>query len=274
MRGFAILGIVALVTACSSSAPTIGDDDGPGDDAQIPADAPQPIDRDQDGLDDARELALATAYLPYVSLDPGDGCSLDGYVVRVRPHPQDATKILIVYDHLFETDCGFGGHTGDNEVFAVAIDPARPAPDGILAIKTASHQGTFCERVSECSTCGDGRDACDRAPLDGAMWPVLYASKDKHGQYATKRACPLIGTCLDACTLNPTPKRAPIVNAGEPGHPLVTNLTTDGFINAANGWTKPELMNVDPWATGDFGGAGNIADDLVDPVFAPATCSS
>jgi hypothetical protein len=31
-------------------------------------------------------------------------------------------------------------------------------------------------------------------------------------------------------------------------------------------------MHVDPWGPEDFGGAGNIADDLVDPVFEPALC--
>ena len=59
---------------------------------------------------------------------------------------------------------------------------------------------------------------------------------------------------------------------GEPGKPLIENLTTQGFINAANGWTEAQLMNVDPWAAGDFGEAGSIAGDLVDPLFVPAVC--
>jgi hypothetical protein len=31
-------------------------------------------------------------------------------------------------------------------------------------------------------------------------------------------------------------------------------------------------MNLDPWGTGDFGGAGNVADDFVDNTFVPAPC--
>ena len=31
------------------------------------------VDRDQDGLDDAQELAWAAAYLPYLSISPSDG---------------------------------------------------------------------------------------------------------------------------------------------------------------------------------------------------------
>lgn len=258
---------LALAAACGAPADELPDA-GAGPDA--PPDAPPFVDRDGDGLDDAHELAIATDYLPFVSLDPGDGCARSGLVVRVRKHPADPAKLLVVYDQLFETDCGAGGHVGDNEVFAAAIDPAVPPPAGILAIKTASHQGTLCERITECSTCGgaDPRRACDLA--QGR--PVLYASKDKHGQYATKAQCSLFGTCFDSCALAPEPHRPPIVNAGEPGLALISNLTTDGFINAANGWTEAALMNVDPWGPGDFGGAGNIAEDLVDPLFAPAPC--
>ena len=60
-----------------------------------------------------------------------------------------------------------------------------------------------------------------------------------------------------------------MVNAGEPGAHLVSNLTTQGFITAANGWTEEELFDFDPWAPGDFGSAGDVSDDLVDLEFLP-----
>lgn len=269
----AVTAILALTcaAACGSSDPA-GSADAPSSDpdAAAQADAPPIVDRDEDGLDDAYELAVAAGYLPFLSLDPGDGCSRSGLLVRVRKHPADPAKLLVTYDQLFETDCGLGGHVGDDEVFGVAIDPSQPAPAGILAIKTASHQGTLCQRITECSTCGagDSRPACDMA--QGR--PVVYASKDKHGQYATKGQCPLFGTCFDTCTLAGAPHVPPLANAGEPGKPLISNLTTQGFITAANGWTEAALMNVDPWAPGDFGGAGSIAEDLVDPAFVPGLC--
>jgi hypothetical protein len=256
-------GVLAALMACGGA--SSGGPDGAVDiDAAI--DAAAIVDDDHDGLDDAYEQQLATDYMPFLSLDPSDGCSRSGLAVRVRKHPADPTKISIVYDHLFETDCGLGGHTGDNEAFGIVIDPAKPAPMGILAIKTASHQNTPCERITECSTCGDGRPACE---MQGGR-PVLYASKDKHGQYATQ--CSMFDTCFDSCTLAPTPHTPPVTNIGEPDGHLVTNLTTQGFITTTNGWTKPELMNLDPWGTGDFGGAGNVADDFVDNTFVPAPC--
>ena len=266
--------VALIVTAACSSGTPGGAPDGSGPpepDAMVATDGPQQIvDLDGDGLDDAYELRLANDYMPFVSLDPGDGCPLDGMLVRVRRHPADPTKILIIYDHLFQDDCGLGGHVGDDEVFGIAVDPTKPAPAGILAIKAASHQNTPCERDTECSTCGggDARPVCD---LAGGR-PVVYPSKDKHGQYASKAGCPLIGTCLDQCTLAATPVHPPITNAGEPGHPLTTNLTTSGFVTPANGWTKAELMNFDPWSGMNFGGAGNVAADLVDATFTAGIC--
>ncbi len=275
MSPAALAALVACTSACSHAAhDAAGDPDAtPTVDVPQSIDAAAVVDNDGDGLDDAYELKLATDYEPFVSLDPGDGCPLAGFAVRVRKHPADPTKIHIVYDHLFQDDCGLGGHVGDNEAFGIVIDPTRPAPAGILAIKTASHQGTVCERVTDCSTCAnDTRPACERTAYLGAMWPVLYASKDKHGQYATK--CSSFGTCFDTCTLAAAPQRPPIVNVGEPDHHLVSNLTTQGFITMGNGWSKAELMNFDPWAAGvEFGGAGDPAGDFVDDTFLPAPCN-
>jgi len=270
--------MIAVLAACSSGggrAMPDGSDDPAAIDAAALPDTPTTHDSDQDGLDDDYERTLAAAYVPYISLDPGDGCPRSGLVARVRKHPVDGTKILIVYSHLFERDCGLNGHVGDDEAFGIAIDPAVPAPAGILAIRTASHQNTPCERVSECTMCAnDSRPRCDVTLDGGAQWPVLYASKDKHGQYATKAQCPLIGTCFDECSLNPQRARPPVLDVGEPAAPFTHDLTADGFITQANGWTEPSLMNFDPWSTTvDFGGAGNVSSDLQDTEFEPAPCS-
>src|SRR5262245_60184716 len=139
--------ILAVLAACSGGGGSMFDPDATlaPDAASADPDAPQTIvDNDSDGLDDALEAQLASDYMPFLSLDPGDGCPLSGLVVRVRKHPADATKISIIYSHLYQRDCGLSGHVGDNEAFGIAIDPNLPAPAGILAIKTASHQATLC----------------------------------------------------------------------------------------------------------------------------------
>jgi len=269
-----MLAVVCAACSSGNGANNAAPDASSTVDSTSTIDTPLSSDADGDGLADDLEDQLARDYLPYISLDPGDGCELSGFVARVRKHPADPTKVLIVYSHLFQRDCGLGGHIGDNEAFGIAIDPAIPAPGGIQAIRTASHQNTPCQRTTECTTCSnDSRAKCDVATDGGKQWPVLYASKDKHGQYATKSGCPLIGTCFDQCTLNNARQTAPIVNVGEPEHHMISNLTAQGFITGANGWTEAELMNFDPWNPMiDFGGAGNVADDLQDATFEPAPC--
>ncbi len=228
-------------------------------------------DVDGDGLDDVVEMQLAHDYMPFVSLDPADGCPLGGMLVRVHPHPMNPAYVHIIYDHLYQNDCGLGGHVGDDEVFAITVDPTKIAPLGIIAVKAISHQNTPCERTTECGSC-PGMTLCATATRNGAPYPVVYASKDKHGDYALLSTCQF-GSCFDVCTLATASDEPLMVNAGEPTHHLTENLTTDGFVTAANGWTEPSLMNFNPWMAGAmFGTAGVVADDLVDPAFDTQVC--
>jgi hypothetical protein len=231
------------------------------------------VDNDGDGLDDGDELTWALAYLPYISTAPTDGCKTGGLAVRVSPHPDDAKLVHIIYDFLYNDDCGLGGHIGDDEAFAITADPTRPAPAGIIAIKTISHQGTACERDNLCGQCS-GLAACATLINGGVAWPAVWPSKDKHGSYVNRAtACTLVATCLDECDDAATPTVPPIVNVGEPGHPLVHDLTDQGFITTANGWTHMALFHFDPWKAGQtFGGAGDVAADLVDPAFDTPAC--
>src|SRR4051812_22974094 len=114
----------AMLAACSSGGHVDTSVPDATPDVEVTPDVPAATaDDDGDGLADDLEDTLARDYLPYVSLDPGDGCALDGFVARVRKHPADPSKILIVYSHLFQRDCGLAGHVGDNEAFGIAIDP-------------------------------------------------------------------------------------------------------------------------------------------------------
>lgn len=230
------------------------------------------VDADKDGLDDGWENDLAATYLPFLSIDPSDKCPRGGIVYRVRPHPSNPALIHILYDHLFERDCGLTSHVGDNEAFGMTIDPAIPPPQGILTLVAIGHQATLCEKKTLCGSCA-GLDACGTAMKNGGNYPVVYSSKDKHASYVEKSTCNPILACLDTCTLAPSSANPPMVNVGEPESPLVTNLTEQGFINSANGWVEQELWNWNPWdTTKDFGGAGNVAGDLVDDAFVPPVC--
>lgn len=268
----ALLGLTAALAACSGgrdAADGAGDQaDGGGPVAAAADGAAVDPDRDGDGLGDQREMELALAYRPHLSLHPDDGCPLGAIVLRVRPHPEDPTLVHIVYDHLFETDCGATGHVGDDEVFAITIDPAVPPPAGIRAIRAIAHQSTPCQKVSECGACGD-LDACDTVERAGAAWPVVYSSRDKHGSYVAGCAW----SCFDACELEAAGDDPPMLNAGEPDAHLAEDLTAAGLITAEAGWREEELFGVDPWDPGrEFGGAGVIVGDLTDPAFDTPAC--
>jgi hypothetical protein len=236
-------------------------------------------DADGDGIDDATELSLAQSYFPYFSIDPDDGCSRHGVLFRVTRHPNDPTKVAIWYVVLFEHDCGIrklaglGAHIGDDEVFGEIVDPGRPAPDGILAIRAISHQNTTCERVTTCGSLDRCRP-CTTAMGTGQRYPVVFSSRDKHGNYVSASGCRR-GLCeLGGCVLSPHPDTPKFVNAGEPERPLTRDLTLSGLITSADGWTEPSLMNFDPWGSHNFGGAGDVTDDLMDDSFliAPSGC--
>ena len=228
-------------------------------------------DQDGDGLDDAMELAWAQQYLPYLSVAPNEECPTSGIVVRVSPHPT-AGFVHIIYDVLYNDDCGIGGHVGDDERFAITVDPSMPPPLGIVSVKGISHKGSICEKESDCGRCA-GQTACATLVENGTQWPAVWVAKDKHGNYVNRAStCQFTDTCLDDCQDNSAPAMPPIVNVGEPCHPLVSNLTTMGFITTQNGWTHMELFNYDPWGGLNFGGASVIATDLTDPAFDTPAC--
>jgi hypothetical protein len=234
-------------------------------------------DTDEDGIDDATEVSLAKAYFPYYSLNPEDRCSRHGVLFRLTPHPDDSKKLAIWYVVLFELDCGrrgLGAHVGDDEVFGEIVDPELPAPAGILAIRGISHQDAICERVSSCGSL-PGCSPCSTATRDGRAYPVVFSSRNKHGNYAGEAACNRWLCDLGSCALNPTPDAPAFVNAGEPWHPLTRDLSLgDGFITAENGWTEPTLHGFDPWGSAKFGKAGDVAEDMTDSSFliSPSGC--
>ena len=283
---FCVLFVV-FAMGCGASANETAPDAGPKDSAAATPEASTPdaaapneaaatkVDVDGDGLDDADERNWADEYFPFYAIHPSDACTTHGVVYRLSPHPADASKITITYDVLYDADCGANGHAGDDEVFSVLADPSKHGKDGILAVRAISHQGTPCEHDTTCGVC-QGMTACGTAKRNGTDYPVVYASKDKHGNYADKPTCDGSFICdFGGCGLPSTADAPPLVNAGELGKPLVSNLTTQGFVTTTNGWTNQALFDFDPWKVGNFGGAGDVSKDLVDPAFviAPANCN-
>lgn len=229
-------------------------------------------DLDMDGLDDAYEARVAGDYLPFLSMDPADGCALGALVFRVRPHPMDGRFLLVNVVHLFQNDCGALGHVGDNEAFSMTVDPATPGPEGILAIRAISHRNTACQAITDCGHC-PGLDECTYGTRRGVRYPVVFYSKDKHGSYTSEPACD--GACVftNYCLLAGAPTEPPMLDVGEPAAPLTHDLTDSGLITSEAGWTEMALFHFDPWGTADFGDAGSVVGDLIDDAWVTPVCT-
>ncbi len=224
-------------------------------------------DTDGDGLPDALEATLAHDALPFLSIHPNDACRTHGIAVRITPHPRNPKLVVIWGVVLYNQDCGATRHPGDDEGFGVLVDPSLAAGAGILALRAISHQDTACEHTTTCGTCGD-LAPCTTATKNGMPYPVLFPSKDKHGNYVSAAVCASSVVCdLGGCAQATTDATAAVVNVGEPNHPLVGDLTAQGFITTANGWTESSLFHFDPWKAGAFGQAGDLSADLVDRRF-------
>jgi hypothetical protein len=257
--------------ATSGSSSTSSGSSAQGD-SGVDSSAPS-TDVDKDGLDDALEDAWAKSYLPFLSIHPSDTCTTHGILVRVAPHPSEAGRVMMWVDVLWDKDCGANGHDGDDEMFGVVIDPKIPAPEGILAVRAISHQNTPCQSITTCGRC-PGMTACSTGTKNGKDYPVVFPSKDKHGNYVSKTTCSNSIVCdFGGCSLASAPPASPIVNAGEPNAPRVTDLTDQGFVTTANGWKSAGLMHFNPWKAGNFGGAGDVSKDLVDAAFVVDTTS-
>jgi hypothetical protein len=218
-------------------------------------------DLDGDGIDDDLEREIAELNFPKVLMAMGEACGAPhGVVYRARRHPQNPKRIAVTYTVLYANDCGeLSGHVGDAESFAITVDlDAQPGAPATVGVTAAAHAGTRCASTSSCETAA-GTGACGETP--SASTPpevIIWASQNKHANYLSTATCE--NNCLDGCSAG-TRIIGPLLNVGEPDRPLVSDLTTQGFVQAADGW-GPDLLHFDPWGPKEFVGGGSLAKPL------------
>jgi hypothetical protein len=228
-------------------------------------------DADGDGLDDDLEAEVAKRNFPTLYQANGEHCGGPlGVVYRVRRHPDAPDRLAVTYSVLYDRDCGsVNGHLGDNEAFAITDDlGARPGAAATVGVLTDAHRGTVCDSTSACETRA-GTSACGKpVGAGGAPEVVVFSSQDKHANYLALGTCEQ--NCFDSCSAGEKLDNLPMLNAGEPDRPLITDLSTcpGAFVTAANGW-EAGLLDANPWSATDFGGAGSIGGELRD-MLAPA----
>jgi hypothetical protein len=219
-------------------------------------------DADGDGLDDALEREVAERNFPALRLAGDEGCGQpSGVIYRVRRHPGAARRLAITYVVLYNQDCGeLNGHLGDDEAFAITVDlDASPGVDATVGVAAWAHAGTSCGSTSSCETSA-GTAACGNTPQPGGTPQVrVFSSRNKHANYLSTDTC--ASNCFDSCDPAGPLWTGAMVNVGEPGRPMVSDLTQDGFIQSQSGWDK-RLLHANPWSPTDFGGAGRVDRQL------------
>lgn len=253
--------VLVVVSAASVSAPQ-------------PAGAQVANDRDGDGLDDTLEDTLASRFFPWVWFDGGEdaGCTHPATasgnpgtaLARVRKHPADPAKIAIQYVILYRQDCGdiggLFGHFGDVEPFSVTLapNPACPHGYGAFSLKTVAHQGSSTSEHVDQRLLGN---SCTWGRLAGGSPQVakIYASENKHGNYASDETCDsggLLGSdnCSESFTLTFN-----VYNVGEDHARRIDGLGAYQFPNEF-AWSPVPFRGSSPFVGGD---AGLIRDKLL-----------
>ena len=201
---------------------------------------PSHTDSDSDGLSDALEQRLLLQFAPSFmvgekdcSVSPAeftpevetpdvkaDNGTIYGQVFPAKDSTDPAITAEIHYYHLWRKDCGSHGHPLDTEHVAVLVRASDPdlttATWKAIYWYAAAHENTVCD-VSQIA-----RAATLHAEDHGA---AVWISPGKHASYLNKTLCQR-GCGADRCE-NMVPLHAtPVINLGEPNHPMNGSLFT------------------------------------------------
>ena len=184
-------------------------------------------DTDHDGLSDALEQSLLDQFAPTFLADQNDCSNIPAQFTpglskptvlrengtiygQVFPKNASYTEVEVHFYHLWRRDCGEHGHPLDTEHVAALL---RQQPSGGWSAAywyAAAHELTVCD-VSQIA-----RASTLKAEDHGA---TIWISAGKHGSYLNELLCHS-GCGADRCDrMRPVP-HAPIINLGEPSHPM------------------------------------------------------
>ena len=207
-------------------------------------------DLDRDGMDDARELAVARLFSPITVWSPAERCGKHHTLFQV--HPLDRSTVLITYVLTFPVDCGFpalglrvGAHSGDTQELSVVAT----TPDGLYWEASELRVPNYAP-----------------APLLGR--PTVYVSAGKHHLYPSLEACQegLHGLLEHCGGPKTTEEVAAEDNVGERGHPLIASLSAFADGPWKNGYARETAWGESAWGDQLFcggdprrGGSGSLA---------------
>jgi hypothetical protein len=224
------------------------------------------VDRDEDGIDDECELALARAFAPELVVDRSD-CSWNGdwepprleggYLFAAQRSPS-GRGVRLAYLPAYYRDCGWSGlacatrrrgcsaHAGDSELIVVQVQPDPRARRWFAdAIFLSAH--CFGRSGGRCRWY-DGDDLLHFQWVDNVRGgaPRVWVAKGKHANYPSRAECDTGHWYYDSCDRNDAAYRFPITsihqNIGSRRRPLPAGDAA-GCINAPS--PPPRSLSVD-----------------------------
>lgn len=204
-------------------------------------------DLDDDGLTDRWEDLALEALTPRVRFDEEEKLFYDPEAVftavgRVSPVPENPARIRfhLVIAHARDYGCmGFGDHDGDSERVLLdleAVDSPSLGDAVLVQAYTAAHECTVSDHSARYTGAGLEELEFEDDPITETPRWVIYSSRNKHATYITKEICePVFTGCFESC--GPDRVRDPLLfdlrplvaNVGEPGAPLLEELSALGF---------------------------------------------
>ncbi len=215
-------------------------------------------DVDADLLVDAWEDRLLEYLRPTMRFDEAEPLLQDDEaglfaVGRVVPVADDHLRVHLMLGYRQDYGrCGLSSHPGDSERVVLDLAPLAGGGPGDVEVRgvyTAAHEGTLTDH----GTLLEGDDlATAEFPVDRISgqprWRV-YPSDGKHATYPTVQLCEDAEwvPCLDEdCgpdnvdDLDAHDRLPPVVNAGEPDAPRLTDLAVIGFLDE-DAWLDQEF---------------------------------
>lgn len=193
-------------------------------------------DDDQDGLTDAWEQLALEAFHPLRILDEDEPALTDDTAVladvgRVFLATDGQVRVFVMLGWSRDYGrCGVSAHNGDSE--RVALDVRLEGSRAVVQqVYTAAHEGTAIDH---------GTLVKDLSTLTVTAEPrwAVFPSEGKHATYPSVAICEGVSfvPCVDEdCApdgvSDPTDYEVlpPVFNAGEPAHPLLTDLDSVGY---------------------------------------------
>lgn len=185
-------------------------------------------DTDSDGLTDACEHALATAFAPVLMMHhtrctaPPSGASrgIPGGYFHAAQRTEEGVRL--VYMPAYYRDCGWRsgwcvllncrGHAGDSELIAVDVRRLASGSWATESVFLSAH--CFGRSARDCRWY-DGTALRDFDWLDGVERgaPVVWVSDGRNANYPSRAACERGHGGMDACGSDPEVYRFPVMRA-------------------------------------------------------------